>query len=149
MTTITLSIPPELLQVVPSDPDNLARVLTLGLQQWQTDYSAVIDLTKIEQLYSLRRPTEVKNFLKSSPYLIETLQTAYVHLQNCFGSNVRATLEVINDPEVDEWRTLFVYILNSLPVDEALSHLSHFDEEWIAGQPDRIQDQLTFNLEFV
>ncbi len=149
MTDIMLSVSPELAQALPSDPDNLAQVLALGLQQWQADQTTTIDLTDIEQFYVLRRPAEIQNFLITAPYLIDILKTACMPLQNHFGSEIKTALAVVNDPEVEDWRTLFVYILTSLPVDEALTRLERFDEVWLAHQPDHVQDQLSFNLEFV
>ena len=149
MTNITLSVPPELAQALPSDPNSLAEVLALGLQQWQADPTTVIDLTDIEKVYVLRGPDEIQAFLKTAPYLVDLLKAAYPFLQKQFGDNVQVALEVIDDPEVEDWRTLFGYILTSLPVDEALSRLNRFDEGWLAHQSDQVQAQLAFNLEFV
>ncbi|HRV91955.1 MAG TPA: hypothetical protein P5526_07315 [Anaerolineae bacterium] len=149
MTNITLSIPPELARELPSDPESLAQVLALGLKQWQVSQSVDVDLTKLQQVYKLRQPDETQRFLKAFPDLVEALEAAYPPLQNLFGDAVPVHLEVLHDPEVEEWHTLTAYILTSLPINEALNRLARFDETWLVHQPETIQDHLSFSLEFV
>jgi len=49
---------------------------------------------------------------------------------------------------VEGAKELFAYIRTSLPVDEALSRLDKFDEEWFLDQLDRAGGRFNFNLEF-
>ncbi len=149
MTNVTLSLPPDLAQALPSDPESLAQVVTLGLKQWQAHQATRVDLSKIESLYNLRQPDEIQNFLTEFPLLRQVLETAHPTLQNFFGPDIQLDLALVHDPEVENWRTLVVYILTSLPVDDVLNHLARFDEAWLVHQPDVVQEQLSFNPEFV
>lgn len=106
-------------------------------------------LHQLEEIYSLRQPAAVRRFLRTHSQLVEVLLDAYVYLQRHFGPDPQVVLEVVGDPEVDDWDELFAYVLTSLSVDEALAQLDRFDEEWFLDQLDRIDGQLNFDLEFV
>jgi len=106
-------------------------------------------LSRIEEIYSLRDPPTIRQFLRTYPQLIDVLLEAYDYLRKYFGPDLQVTLEVVSDPEVEGMDELFAYILTSLPVDEALARLDRLDKEWFLDQLDRVDGRFNFNLEFV
>lgn len=102
----------------------------------------------LERIYSLRSAAAVRRFLHSYPELLEVLLEAHIHLRRCFGSDLRVTLEVVSDPEVEGLEELFAYIHTRLPVAEALARLDRLDDEWFLDQLDRVGGRFNFNLDF-
>ncbi len=102
----------------------------------------------IEALYSLRNASVVRHFLRDHPEVIESLIEARPYLEEHFGPDTRAWLEVVGDPEAADERQLFAYIASGLPVDEAVKRLDAFDEGWFLDHVDRVAGRLNFNLEF-
>ena len=106
-------------------------------------------LHRLEEVYSLRNAETTKSFLHSHPQLLDVLLEASNHVRRHFGASIQVALEVVRDPEVEDRKSLFAYIMTSLPVDEALERLKALDEDWFLGQLDRVEDLFNFNLEFV
>jgi len=106
-------------------------------------------LYKLGELYSFRNAAVVQHFLKIHSNLIEVLLEAYPYLEKHFRPNLQIELEVVNDSEVPNRRQLFAYIITSVSVDEGLSRLNSFDNEWFLDQLDRIDDLFNFDIEFV
>lgn len=103
---------------------------------------------EIEARYSLRDAPTVRQYLRDYPEVIEVLIEARPHLEEHFGTEVRVSLEVINDPEAAEIKELFAYIATDLSADEAVMRLDAFDEGWFLHYVDRVAGRLNFNLEF-
>jgi hypothetical protein len=106
-------------------------------------------LHQLEEIYSRRQLAAVRRFLRTHPQLVDILLEAYVYLQRHFGPDPQVVLEVVSDPEVEDWDELFAYILTSLPADQTLAQLDRFDQEWFLDQLDRTQGLLNFDVEFV
>lgn len=103
-------------------------------------------LSELDSLYHYRGKEQVREYLVAHPPLIDFLQDSYPHLLRCFGPDVTYVLEVVEDPEGDH-RNLFVYICTSLEIEQALSGLDKFDDEWFLNQIGRLNGSVNFNLE--
>lgn len=101
----------------------------------------------LEEMYSFRHATVVRRFLQIHPHLVKLLIDAYPYLLELFGPDPEVALEVVSDPEVEDWDQLFAYICTPLPVNEALARLHRLDEEWFLDQLDRVNDLFNFSLE--
>jgi hypothetical protein len=126
------------------------------LENLSTRYNALLDvlqeiknLQRLAESYAFRDEATVRSFLHDHPQVIEVLLEAYTRLQGYFGPDLRVTLEVVRDPEVEDLGELFAYIATSLPVCDALTQLNRFDGNWFLDQLDRVDGLLNFNLEFV
>ena len=106
-------------------------------------------LRRIEELYSLNDRSTVKRFISNYPELANLLIEAFPHVQYHFGSYPDVELEVIRDPESDNFEELFAYIRTPLPPEAALKKLDQLDEEWFLDQLPRTEGKFNFNLEFV
>lgn len=101
----------------------------------------------IKQLYASRRPEEVSWFLQAHSFLLPLLMEAHGKIAAYFGSCPDVVLEVIADPETENDRELFAFILTSLPPDEALGKLDQFDKEWWIDEADRAEGKLCIHVE--
>jgi hypothetical protein len=113
------------------------------------DIVRVTRLQKLDKMYHSRDAIVVQRFLQDHPHLIDMVFEAYPYLMKHFGPAPQFVLEVVSDPEADGWDQLFAYIVTSLPVNQALTRLERFDEEWFLGQLDRVGDLFNFDLECV
>lgn len=119
------------------------------LQQKYAEIDSIIEqarLSELDNFYEYREKEQVKNYLLTHPVLINFLQDSYSQLYKYFGSKTAYTLEIVHDPE-NTHEILFVYISTSLAVDQALSALDRFDDEWFLDQTDRLNDSINFNIE--
>jgi hypothetical protein len=98
--------------------------------------------------YILLEPATVSNFLQEHRVLVSLLNEAYQEIRKHFASE-DLKLELVSDREIAEDRQLFVYILTSLSVTDALKKLDRFDEQWWLERIDRANGLLNFNLRFV
>ena len=84
----------------------------------------------LENLFTYRRPQEVKELLAAHPYLASLLMEAYGKINECFGSQTEIVLELVSDPEADDDRELFAFIQTNLSPEAALERLDRLDQEW-------------------
>jgi hypothetical protein len=118
----------------------------------------IVDITKapaiepmlqsFEQLYTLRRPSEVLEFLDAHPFLGPLLLEAYGKIAQHFESFSDILLEVVTDPEAQGLVKMFGYIVTSLTPEEAGRRLRQFDREWFLSQIPRAKGLLNFDVEF-
>lgn len=102
----------------------------------------------LNEIYEFRDHERVLTFLSEHPVLIVFLEESYVYLQTHFGVKARYVLEVVDDPEVSNRRSLVVYIVVSLSIDEALTKLDLLDRDWYLRHIDEVGELVNFNLEF-
>lgn len=117
-----------------------------ALQQFIVESSR---LRQLGEFYTFRNVTAIRRFLHIHPRLIDVLLEARAHLQEHFGPDPQVVLQVVEDPEAENWSQLFAYILTDLPVDEAQARLEKLDEEWFLNQLYQVNNLFDFNLEFV
>jgi len=76
----------------------------------------------LSNMYKLRRPNEIRDFLQDNEYLNPLLSDAYNNLQSYFpGSTI--FMEV-------EHGELVISVGTKLPPEQAIENLDKFDEEW-------------------
>jgi hypothetical protein len=101
----------------------------------------------IEQMYVLRRPTEVWYFIKANPFLIPLLKEAYVNIREYFPSS-KIFLEVVTDPEIANGEQLIIFIAVDQNPEVASRSLDLLDENWWLDAMERAEDKLCITLEF-
>jgi hypothetical protein len=106
------------------------------------------DIGTLEQLYVLRRQSEVIKFLVDNSFLFPFLQGAYEQVRNYFGESVQLVLEVVTDPEVAGDQELVIFIRTDLPPDEAFNKLKQLGEEWWLDTPFNVREKLCIDVEF-
>ena len=106
------------------------------------------DIGTLEQLYILRRRSEVIKFLVDNPFLLTFLQEAYRQIRDYFGESVQLVLEVITDPEVAGDQELVIFVRTNLSPNEAFKKLKQLGEEWWLDTPFNIREKLCIDVEF-
>lgn len=88
------------------------------------------DIELLESIYTFSTPNDVKRFLLSHDFLINTLFEAHKQIKRVFKENiVEVYLEYSRDPEED-FEGLFVTVKTNLSPEKSLDLLDRFDEEW-------------------
>jgi hypothetical protein len=121
------------------------------LVEYNTLQQFIIETSRLRQLgefYFFRNVVAVRRFLRAHPQLTRVLLEARAYLQKHFPDS-QVVLEVVRDPEAEDWNQLFAYILTRLPVNEAQAQLDKLDEEWFLDQPEQVDNLFNFNLEFI
>lgn len=103
---------------------------------------------QVEQLYSLREPQQVVDFLATHPYLPALLIDAHPHIQHYFP-NAPCFLEVFTDPESMGHQELFVNIGTTLDAGAAFQAIRSFDHAWWLAAARRANGFLTIDVEFI
>jgi hypothetical protein len=123
------------------------------LWRWTASNSTIADnYAKLEWLrdfYTFTDSNEIAEFLEYHPECIKVLREAIPHLERYFGAFPQVILEIVSDPEIENFVQLIANIKTPLEVEQALSQLRKFDRAWFLGQPYRVRAILNFNLEFV
>ncbi len=108
----------------------------------------VDQIKTLEAQYILTKPDEVARFLQLYSYLMPLLQEARQHIANAFpDSDVR--LQVVTDPEIPGYVSLFGYILTALNWQEAGQRLDQFDRGWFLPHFVYTQGRLNFDVDFI
>jgi hypothetical protein len=105
-------------------------------------------LKRLESLYLPRDSARVREFISRNAGLAGLLLEAYRQIEVYFGTNPPVALEVVSDPEAEDFEELFAYIITSLEPGEALARLEELDESWFLDQLDRAGGKFNLNLEF-
>lgn len=128
---------------------------TLGTRHWWPDIGSSVvvareaELQQLQEFYIFREPALIRQFLRTHEPLIEVLFEAWPHLHQYFGPDLQVALEVVSDPEVENWDELFAYILTPFSSDEALARLNRFDQDWFLDQLSQVDGKLNFDVEFI
>ncbi|MCH7759802.1 hypothetical protein IIA15_00150 [candidate division TA06 bacterium] len=129
-------------------------VVKLGTP-WQQVGAATVRLDPIlleflERSYTVRRRSEVLQFLSTNSFLVTLLLEVYARIEDYFGHHPHVVLEVVTDPEAEEEeKEFFAFIQTSLSPKEALERLDKFDKEWWLRAMDRGQGKLCIDVEFL
>lgn len=105
-------------------------------------------MLKIAKLYSVSNSSKLLRFLEKNRHLIPIVFKAYKEIRKRFPSE-KLILESVSDPEAENEEEVFVYILTSLSVGEAIARLNNLDEEWFLSELPRTKGLFNFNLRFV
>jgi hypothetical protein len=98
--------------------------------------------------YIFSKSSSLGDFLQAHKELVSLLNEAYQELRKYFSSE-DLKLELVVDPEIAGEQQLFVYILSSQSVTDALKKIDEFDDRWWLERIDRANGLLNFNLRFV
>lgn len=109
--------------------------------------AATSDLDKVERLYSLRTPLQVRRFLGEHPFLAPLLVAAYDVTIRYF-TPLSLALELIADPDSTDDEQLVLFVALQLTPPEAFAKLERFDNEWWLDAMDEAQGHLCISLEF-
>ena len=104
-------------------------------------------LSRVQELYTLRRPAEVLGFLNAHPDILPLLLEAYPHVAQHFGPSPVVFLEVVKDPETNDEGQLAAFIRTGLEPAEALARLDSLDKSWWLEASRRSQAPLCIHLE--
>jgi len=124
-----------------------------AIKPWQdpgvsTVRSFELQVSCIKQIYDLRRPPEVTDFLQAHSFLVPLLLEAREKITQYFGESSQVLLELISDPEVQGSVELFGYIVTNLSSEDAGNRLRQFDQEWFLVQVSRTKGLLNFDIDF-
>lgn len=132
-------------------PSSLS-TLDLSRFDWRTgSFSTVLEqerwIESLAGLYSFDDGVSVGRFLRENPFLLTLLMETRKKIQEYFGLEVEATLEVFTDPEAEDSRELFVLIHTGLSSDEEANLLESFYDEWWLDALPAAQGKLVVSAE--
>jgi hypothetical protein len=95
-----------------------------------TPFDALIaDFNKIRTLYAVEDPLEAFKLIIEQEVMVGLILEAHSHIKELFPSE-RLGLEVKTDPEIANWRSLWITIYTKLEVEEAFEKLKILDRTW-------------------
>ncbi len=89
----------------------------------------IADFNKIRSLYAVEEPLETFKLIIEPEVMVSLILEAHSKVRELFPSE-RLALEVKTDPEIANWRSLWMTIYTKLEVDEAFEKLMILDDTW-------------------
>lgn len=89
----------------------------------------IADFNKIRSLYTVEEPLEAFKLIIDQEVMISLILEAHSKIRELFPTE-RLGLEVKTDPEIANWRSLWIAIYTKLEVDEAVAKLNILDDSW-------------------
>ncbi|MEG4456545.1 peptidase [Microcoleus sp. N9_A1] len=89
----------------------------------------IADFNKIRSLYTVEEPLEAFKLIIDQEVMISLILEAHSKIRELFPTE-RLGLEVKTDPEIANWRSLWIAIYTKLEVDEAFAKLNILDDSW-------------------
>lgn len=89
----------------------------------------IADFNKIRSLYTVEEPLETFKLIIEQEVMLSLILEAHSKVRELFPTE-RLALEVKTDPEIANWRSLWMTIYTKLEVDEALEKLKILDRTW-------------------
>jgi len=89
----------------------------------------IASFNKIKSLYAVENPIESFQIIIEQEAIAPLILEAYDRIRALFPTE-RLGLEVKTDPEIANWRSLWITIYTKLEVDEALAKLNILDDSW-------------------
>jgi len=89
----------------------------------------IADFNKIRSLYTVEEPLETFKLILEQEVMVSLILEAHSKVRELFPSE-RLALEVKTDPEIANWRSLWITIYTKLEVDEAWQKLKILDRTW-------------------
>jgi hypothetical protein len=105
-----------------------------------------IQLDILEQLFSIRNPGEVRQFLVGNPELLSLVIEASIVGRRFFGERP-PVLDIAVDPESDRVGVTIFFGVSEEP-DQALARLEQFDEAWWLDNMNRAAHLLSVSIEY-
>ncbi len=112
---------------------------TVGISQEDSD--------RLKELYALREPERVWQFLEKHPFLVPLLLEAPTQIDHHFPGD-SLSLEVAIDPESgsEDDDELFLLIVTNIDAEEAVEKLWILDENWWLKASERSRNKLEISL---
>jgi hypothetical protein len=89
----------------------------------------IADFNKIRSLYIVEDPLESFKIIIEQEAIALLILEAHSHIRELFPTE-RLGLEVKTDPEIANWRSLWITIYTKLEVEEAFEKLKILDRTW-------------------
>ena len=89
----------------------------------------IADFNKIRSLYIVEDPLESFKIIIEQEAIALLILEAYSNIRELFPTE-RLGLEVKTDPEIANWRSLWITIYTKLEVEEAFEKLKNLDNSW-------------------
>lgn len=89
----------------------------------------IADFNKIRSLYTVEEPLEAFKLIIDQEVMISLILEAHSKIRELFPTE-RLGLEVKTDPEIANWRSLWIAIYTKLEVEEAFAKLNILDDIW-------------------
>jgi hypothetical protein len=89
----------------------------------------IASFNKIKTLYAVENPLESFKILMEQEAIAPLILEGYDRIRALFPTE-RLGLEVKTDPEIANWRSLWITIYTKLEVDEAFAKLKNLDRTW-------------------
>ena len=89
----------------------------------------IASFNKIKSLYAVENPIESFKIIIEQEAIAPLILEAHSKIRELFPTE-RLGLEVKTDPEIANWRSLWITIYTKLEVDEAFAKLKNLDRTW-------------------
>ena len=89
----------------------------------------VASFNQIQTLYAVENPLETFQIIMEQEAIALLILEAHSKIRELFPTE-RLGLEVKTDPEIANWRSLWITIYTKLEVDEAFAKLKNLDRTW-------------------
>ncbi|MEG4858310.1 hypothetical protein QUB75_12010 [Microcoleus sp. K1-B6] len=89
----------------------------------------IASFNKIKSLYAVENPLESFQIIMEQEAIAPLILEAYDRIRAIFPTE-RLGLEVKTDPEIANWRSLWITIYTKLEVEEAFAKLKNLDRTW-------------------
>ena len=89
----------------------------------------IASFNKIKTLYAVENPLETFKIIMEQEAIAPLILEGYDRIRALFPTE-RLGLEVKTDPEIANWRSLWITIYTKLEVAEAFTKLKHLDRTW-------------------
>jgi hypothetical protein len=89
----------------------------------------IVSFNQIKTLYAVENPLETLKVIMEQEAIAPLILEAYDRIRALFPTE-RLGLEVKTDPEIANWRSLWITIYTKLEVDEAFVKLKNLDRTW-------------------
>jgi hypothetical protein len=89
----------------------------------------IADFNKIRTLYTVEEPLEAFKLIVEQEVIMSLILEAHSKIRELFPTE-RLGLEVKTDPEIANWRSLWITIYTKLEVEEAFEKLKNLDRTW-------------------
>jgi len=103
------------------------------------------ELVRLDALFEMPRRERVLSFLRSNQELLSAVLEAWKEIGSRFPGATQV-LDLVDDPEIENYRLLVLYIVTSLPQDDVYARMDRLDEEWWLDREPDVSDQLCFVL---
>jgi hypothetical protein len=128
--------------------NDLARAFGVAKNFPSADSGYELFFNYLEKKFEIRNKVSIKEYLIRYPHLFSILEEAYSVIEEIFGRDTQVALEMVRDPEIEDYEQLFGYIKSdNLSPEDAFERLQVFDDIWYVDRIDLIGEHLNFNLE--